>query len=125
MESSSGAGEESREIINKAFKATRERFGIQIKNSWLKKYYQLADRLAFVNFMLENGLQCSLLNIYFINGWPDYPEKNVTDKAAWRTKIDDEYAYLGLTDEAKKYIEEVFIDCSVNVEARPHPGGLN
>jgi hypothetical protein len=113
--SSSGAeNQNSIEMIDNAFEATRERFNIHTDNNWREQYYQSANRLAFVNFMLDNNIKCSLLNIYFINGWPNDPSKNVTDEASWRRKIEDEYSYLGITDEAKKHIQEVFIDCSIN-----------
>jgi hypothetical protein len=111
LESDSKADKESKKIIEKAFEATQRRFNIKTQNSWFKKYYQLANRLAFVNFMLDNGVQCSLLNIYFINGWPKNPEKNVKDIKEWREKINDEYLYLGINNEAKKYISEIFVNC--------------
>ncbi|MDR2447585.1 MAG: hypothetical protein LBD58_09935 [Treponema sp.] len=63
--------------IETAFNVTKERFNIKTRNSWLKHYYQLANRLAFINFMLENGIDASLLNIYFING---YVKRNFTTK---------------------------------------------
>jgi hypothetical protein len=117
LNTSSGAtNQNSIQMIDSAFEATRKRFNINTHNNWREHYYQFANRLAFVNFMLDNNIKCSFLNIYFINGWPNDPAKNVTDEASWRRKIEDEYSYLGITDEAKQYIQEVFIDCSVNVE---------
>jgi len=111
LESSSQAGTKSREIISKAFKETQERFGIKTQNSWFDMYYQLANRLAFINFMLSNNIEVSLLNIYFINGWPEDTTKNVVSKEVWEEKIKDEYDYLGINKNAKKYISEIFIDC--------------
>jgi len=111
LESSSGADKESKKQIEEAFEQTQKRFNIKAKNSWLNKYYQLANRLAFINFMLDNGIQCSLLNIYFINGWPNDPERNVTKIEAWKERIRDEYSYLDINNEAKKYISEIFVNC--------------
>jgi hypothetical protein len=102
---------ESKKQIEEAFFVTQRRFNIKTENSWLKQYYQLANRLAFINFMLDNGIQCSLLNIYFINGWPNKPEKNVMNIGTWKEKIHEEYSYLGINNEAKKYISEIFIEC--------------
>ena len=102
---------ESKKQIEEAFEQTQKRFNIKAKSSWLNKYYQLANRLAFVNFMLDNGVQCSLLNIYFINSWPNDPEKNVTKIETWKEKIRDEYSYLDINNEAKKYISEIFVSC--------------
>jgi hypothetical protein len=114
LESSSQAGTESREKIAKAFKKTQERFGIKTNNSWFDKYYQLANRLAFINFMLSNNIEVSLLNIYFIDGWPDEKEKNVSSKEIWMEKIKEEYDYLGINENTKTYISEIFIDCNGN-----------
>jgi hypothetical protein len=109
--SSSNASEGSREKIEKAFEATQKRFNIKTQNSWLENYYQLANRLAFINFMLDNGIQCSLLNIYFLNGWEKNSDKNVLEKEVWSKKIDEEYSYLGINNDAKEYISEIFVEC--------------
>lgn len=111
LESLSKARMEGREIIAKAFEKTQERFGIKTKNNWLDKYYQLANRLAFINFMLSNNIEVSLLNIYFIDGWPDDIGINVSSREIWEEKIKEEYTYLGINETAKKYISEIFIKC--------------
>jgi hypothetical protein len=111
MESSSGATGTSREIISKAFDETKKRFDIQTNNNWFEKYYQLANRLAFVNFMLDNGINVSILNIFFINGWPNDPDKNVKNQNIWKEKIRDEHIYLGINENAHKYISDIFIEC--------------
>ena len=102
--------EQSIAKISRAFDSTRKRFGISASKDWSKCYYQAANRLAFINFLLENGIKASLLNIYFINGWPN-DQKNVTSVQMWEEKIQDEYSYLGINDNAKKYIHEVFLEC--------------
>jgi hypothetical protein len=111
--------EGSKNTIKKAFETTKNRFNIQTQNDWLEKYYQLANRLAFVNFMLDNGISASLLNIYFINGWikRDLDTKRVIeDKSVktieeWHKKIKEEYEYLGINNDTKKYISEIFVEC--------------
>jgi len=114
LESDSGVKDKkSKEQIEKAFEATQKRFNIKTQNNWLKKYYQLANRLAFINFMLDNDIQCSLLNIYFINGWNKDPKKNVLKIEDWKKAIEAEYTHLGINNnnEAKKYISEIFVKC--------------
>jgi hypothetical protein len=109
-----GTGAKDKESIKKissAFEATQKRFNIKTKNDWLKKYYQLANRLAFINFLLDNGIQCSLLYIYFLNAWPKNPDKNVLEKDSWKKIIHDEYLYLGISIQAKKHISEIFVEC--------------
>ena len=107
--------------ISKALNSTKKRFGINTPNDWSKCYYQAANRLAFINFLLENGIKASLLNIYFNNGWIKrdlkdearaiLENKSVQNEAEWRKKINEQYAYLGFNDNAKKYIHEVFLEC--------------
>jgi hypothetical protein len=104
----------SKDKIAKALESTQKRFQINTQNSWFDKYYQLANRLAFINFMLDNGIECSLLNIYFINGWKDDAEQsqqNVQTVDEWQNKINDEYSYLGINNNAQKYISQIFVDC--------------
>ena len=106
--------------INKAFDTTQNRFDITTSNDWSKCYYQAANRLAFINFMLDNGIRASLLNIYFINGWIKrdlnetrtvIEDKSVKSEEEWRKKINEQYTYLGFNHNAQKYIHEVFLDC--------------
>jgi hypothetical protein len=126
---------ESINKIEKAFAATKQRFLIDSNNSWTKKYYQFANRLAFLNFMLDNGIKCSLLNIYFINGYEKkgrdknndpiiVEDKSVKTEEEWGAEIKEEYKYLGISnnDEVLKYISEVYIDCK-NYPAIPQ--GIN
>ena len=119
--------EQSITKINKAFDATKKRFNISTSNDWSKCYYQAANRLAFINFMLDNGLKASLLNIYFINGWkkrdlnraratpngtrPIREDKSVKTEGEWKEKINEQYAYLNFNSNAKKCIHEVFLEC--------------
>jgi hypothetical protein len=118
--------EKSIKKIEKAFEATQKRFNIKAENNWLKKYYQFANRLAFINFMRDNGIECSLLNIYFLNGYVRrkrqdpktkkdeieiIEDKSVKTESEWRKVIDTEYTYLGINDNAKEYISEIFVDC--------------
>ena len=116
LQSKTGAGKESRKIIEKAFKETKDYFGIQTKNNWLENYYQLANRLAFLHFMQLNNVDVTLLNIYFINGWSNDLKKNVTSKKVWEKKIKEEYDYLGINQKAKNCIQELFVNCNGNTK---------
>jgi len=105
--------------ISRAFDSTKKRFDISTPNDWSKCYYQAANRLAFINFLLENGIKASLLNIYFNNGWIKrdsdgtriIENKSVQNESEWRKKINEQYGYLGFNNNAKKYIHEVFLEC--------------
>ena len=106
--------------IQNAFKETQKNFGIS-NNDWFGKYYQLANRLAFINFLLDNKINASLLYIYFINGYEKrilenrkkilIENKSVMNRKDWEKKIKEEYIALGINDKAKKYISNIFINC--------------
>ncbi|MGL4908977.1 MAG: hypothetical protein ACRC9X_02435 [Bacteroidales bacterium] len=108
------------ENIQNAFIKTQKNFGVS-NNNWFGKYYQLANRLAFINFLLENNIKASLLYIYFINGYnkrilrdgkkETVEKKSVESIDIWKEALNKEYNELGLNEEAQKYISNVFIDC--------------
>jgi hypothetical protein len=116
------AKENSIEEIIKAFEETRQTFNISTNNNWLKKYYQLANRIAFINFLHKNNIKASLLYIYFINGYEKgkienykieiIENKSVKNEKEWEDEIKREYEYLGiLNSNALNYISSVYIDC--------------
>jgi len=106
--------------IQNAFIETQNRFGIKNEH-WFGEYYQLANRLAFINFLLENNINASLLYIYFINGYEKQQlkkrktilveSKSVNKQIDWEKAIEQEYIDLGINEKAKKYISNIFIDC--------------
>lgn len=110
----------SNQNIQNAFRRTQERFNIS-NNNWFGKYYQLANRLAFINFLLDNGISASLLYVYFINGYEKcklYEGKKITienkcikEQIEWENAIKDEYKELGVNDNMEQYISKIFIDC--------------
>jgi hypothetical protein len=112
------AGTQNENKIRNAFLDTQQAFGIKNANCWLKEYYQLANRLAFINFLHSQNIKASLLNIYFIKGYvkrdlhtKELLEDKSVSKNDWDKIIKDEYDYLGINNEAKKYISEIFVDC--------------
>jgi len=64
----------SNEKIQKAFKETKKNLNISSSN-WFGKHYQLANRLALINY-LRNEIEASLLYIYFLNGYEKRQLKN-------------------------------------------------
>lgn len=70
---------DSNKKIQNAFQATQNYFKI-CNSNWFGKYYQLANRLALVNYLHNNSIRkfkASLLYIYFING---YEKRQLKDK---------------------------------------------
>lgn len=123
IRSDCGAKENSKNEakIKNAFAQTQKEFSINMNNNWLKNYYQLANRLAFINFLLDNGINASLLNIYFINGYEKYKlkdrakvtieNKSVENEEEWKKVMNEEYDYLGINEKVKQLISNIFIDC--------------
>jgi len=133
-----GAAKDPKSIkmIDAAFKNTQNNFGINPPNDWRVKndYYQLANRLAVVNFLLEHKIEARLLYIYFLNGYEKkipktkivIVNKSVQTKGIWEKAIADEYKYLGIDKpvypiskyKVKHYISEIFLDCNLQLVRR-------
>jgi hypothetical protein len=97
--------------IRNSLDNTKNCFGIPPQSDWTRNYYQLANRLAFVKFLLTNGINASLLYIYFINGYKNNTQ-SVPSVAAWRQAIDRQDSYLGIKGtKAMDYISSIFVDC--------------
>ena len=65
-------GGKSKEEILRFFREQLEenpKYQLPISRAWLKRYYQLANRLATAAFLTEHGIKTKALYIYFINGF--------------------------------------------------------
>ena len=82
---------------------------------YILKHTKINDHLEYslewLDYPKDNNIKCSLLNIYFINGWAKNSENNVLTIDTWKEKINEEYKYLGINNNAKKYISEIFVEC--------------
>lgn len=118
---SSTVKDSSKKAILDCFDKTQKHFDIQIINDWTQKYYQLANRLAFAKFLIDNNIQVQLLNLYFMNGYlrrcyedkkSILEDKGVTTEEVWKIAIKKQYDYLGISNsKAMDYIISIFIDC--------------
>lgn len=96
-------------ILSAFFQTCRNK---NLAEIWLKSdCYQLANRLAFINFCEQNSIDAELLYICFVNGYRINPEKNVKDKIEWETEMDKEFKTLELDERLKSKINIVYIDC--------------
>ena len=114
----------SNEKIQKAFIETQKNLNIS-NNNWFGKHYQLANRLALVNYLKNNNekveIRASLLYIYFLNGYEKrqlkgnkiipIENKSVEKQEDWEKVIIDGYIDLGVNHIANQYISKIFIDC--------------
>lgn len=84
-------------------------------DEWLKDYYQFANRLSTVSLLNNKGIDCKLVNIYFVDGYYDRERGIIKDTSeeSFRKEIEQEMKTLGLTkDEINKYVLDVFIDAN-------------
>ena len=114
----------SNEKIQKAFIETKKNLNISNSN-WFGRYYQLANRLALVNYLQNSNevgkINASLLYIYFLNGYEKrqlkdkkivlIENKSVEKQAEWEKVIKEEYIELGINNIENQYISKIFIDC--------------
>ena len=102
---------ESRKKIINAFEMTCGNKDLAKK--WIESNsYQLANRMAFLHFCKENGIDAKLCYISFLNGFKKTPRLNVENASDWEKIWNEEYHNLQLTEEQKKNIFHVYIDCS-------------
>jgi len=113
MEQECQAGNPSMEKIRRAFKRiTNDEDKATV---WLNsKYYQLANRLAFIYFLNSIEIKAKVCSIFFLNGYGENDSKNVTSEEQFKTACENEYKELELTDEEKKYLVNVFIDAKTD-----------
>ena len=84
-----------------------------LAKKWIESNsYQLANRMAFLHFCKENGIDAKLCYISFLNGFKKTPRLNVGNASDWEKIWNEEYHNLQLTEEQKKKIFHVYIDCS-------------
>lgn len=110
MRSDCKAGERSRAIINNRLEELKKEIHIKSERSWILHYYQKANRLLFAKFLEDNGFDCSILFVYFNNG---YKDKSVKTKSEWVKLINVQDEYLGIVGNewVKSKVKNVFIDC--------------
>lgn len=102
---------DSQKKITNAFEMTCGNKDLAKK--WIESNsYQLANRMAFLHFCKENGIDAKLCYISFLNGFKKTPRLNVENASDWEKIWNEEYHNLQLTEEQKKKIFHVYIDCS-------------
>ena len=110
---------ESRELILKAFEDTIKWLNSSSNpQDWLKdnfNSYQLANRLAFINFCRKNNIDAKLMYVSFVNGYSPKiktDEKSIKTAKEWNEIWKKEYTELGITQERLNGIlYNLTIDC--------------
>ena len=85
--------------IKKALNRTKRELGISTRADWLNGYYQYANRIAALNFMMRNDEHGRLLFVYFCGDrFP--PEKGVNcpiNEEGWSKALIEQGEHLGLS----------------------------
>jgi hypothetical protein len=96
-------------------------------DDWLSPYYQYANRLAALHFLLKHNVPARLIFIYFLGDqWPNgknskgQPVTCPGDKQEWETALDDIHIHLGLTGSSplEQRVHPLFLHLSGPVEQK-------
>lgn len=100
------------EVISKHLNETKKSLGLDENVDWMKRYYQFANRLAFLNdLQKENKIKVALICVYFAND-PYWKTKDYTGIEQWTKAIEKETGYFGIKNDLlkKKHIYNLIID---------------
>jgi len=102
--------EESIQKIDESFLKTKQFFGAPIEVDWKKRFYQYANRLAYLYWMDElNEIPTYLINVYFVN---DKAQNGPKDISEWKGALTLLYSYFGLkkNNKLQEHILDIFLD---------------
>ena len=107
IRSSCGASEKGGlPMIRSAFEVTKQNMAIDQSKDWLSPFYQYANRLATLDFLLRQNVSARLVFIYFLGD--EHQGKTCPATVAdWMPALRESVAHLGLSGES-------------GVEARTH-----
>ena len=114
--SSNNPGGKSVAQVRKCFDDFQKKYNIE-NNDWANpNYYQLANRLVHLDFLLSNNIKAKLVYVLFVNGYmfnTKNIEKNVSNMSTWKNKIDDLFKKMKIKDTVvESMINFCFIDCN-------------
>lgn len=104
-----GADQDKVRLVHDSLARARKGLGIARDGDWSGRFYQYANRLAWLHFLRsENRLPVWLVNIYLFNL---ADAKGPASADEWRGAIGMVESYLGCaTHTLKKYCVDLFID---------------
>jgi hypothetical protein len=99
IQSTCGASIKSKAQIEIAMQETIDYYNLKnaIVSNWFTPYYQYANRLAFLHFLMKNNIKAHLLFIYFYGN----EQKNTSsicpnDKLGWDKELNKMFSQLGI-----------------------------
>lgn len=96
--------------IRRALDATKAALGVDACHDWLHPYYQCANRVAVLSFLLSHSISARLLFIYFL-GDRNQGQVCPARKEEWDKPLRDMAVHLGLQGqtELEQRIQRVFL----------------
>ena len=83
-------------MIRSEFEATKQNMATDKTKDWLSPFYQYANRLATLDFLLRHNVSARLVFIYFL-GDEHQGAKCPAIVAEWMPALQESVAHLGLT----------------------------
>ncbi len=115
MNSDSKASIKSKIFISDRLDTIKTKYGITSQNDWNKNYYQKANRILFLEYLMDNNIRAKLLFVYFVNGYRKGGEQlGVTSIAQWTDLIKKQDKYLGISN--NKLIKDNIVDLIINID---------
>ena len=109
----------SRERIARALSATRATFGADVRSDWMTGYYQYANRLAHLQFLRAQGVDATLVFVYF-TGDEDMPEPH--DHAGFERAIGEVHEALGFpAGHSIPNVADIFVNISEIIGSPENP----
>lgn len=97
-------------LIKKTVEGTKTALGVAPECDWLKGYYQYANRVAALHFLIEHGVPARLLFIYF-TGDSHRGCRCPSDEAGWHKALDAQARHIALPKghELERHIHRLFL----------------
>jgi hypothetical protein len=97
--------------IRSALDEVKAIVGVPIDRDWLRRYYQFANRLAVMNFLLRNNVPARLLFIYFVGDKRSDGISCPQTDGEWAKALQDQAQWLGITEEnaLSKRVHKMFL----------------
>lgn len=117
MRSACKASDGARVRIVSALESTIAARGASGTTTWTTAYYQLANRIAWLDWLRDERVDARLVLLSII-GDPHRP----TTEAAWRDALETVWNEMGLDEGARDHIAEVFLSAT-QIRTRDLPVG--
>lgn len=98
LKSDSQAKEDSLKTIKNRLKVIQRKSGLIADVDWTKRYYQFANRMAFLLFLQERMVKVAFVYILYAND-PYWEKKDETTVANWENAIKKEREYFGIKED--------------------------